>query len=87
MEDERDLIPLESNLYKSDLAVISHIIHMIEVDNFGHQKTFEVVFTTLWRNWDKDVFKQENMTLHCKENVKSHKEMDDKEVIDLWSES
>ena len=29
------LIPLESNLYKSDLVVISHTIQMIEVDNFG----------------------------------------------------
>ena len=38
MEEERDLIHLESNLYKSDLAVISHIIHMIEVDNFLESK-------------------------------------------------
>ena len=34
-----DLIPLESNLYKSDLVVISHTIQMIEVDNFWHVKT------------------------------------------------
>ena len=36
MEDRMDFTPLELNLYKSDLAVISHIIHMIEVDNFWH---------------------------------------------------
>ena len=50
MEEERDLTPLESNLSKSDLEVISHIIHMIEVDKFWHQKTFEVVLVDLWRN-------------------------------------
>ena len=32
MQDGMDLTPLQSNLYKSDLAVILHIIHMIEVD-------------------------------------------------------
>ena len=62
MEDERDLTPLESNLYKSHLAVISHIIHMIEVDNFWPKKTFEVVLANLWRNWDKEVYKQEKRT-------------------------
>ena len=33
MVDGMDLTPLVSNLYKSDPAVISHIIHMIEVYN------------------------------------------------------
>ena len=62
MEEEgRDLIPLESNLYKSDLAVISHIIYM-DMDNFWHQKTFEVVLSKLQRNWDKQVYEQENKT-------------------------
>ena len=42
-----DLTPLESNLHKSDLVVISHIIHMIEVDNFWCQKTFEAVLADL----------------------------------------
>ena len=41
---------MESNLYKSDPALISHIIHMIEVDNFWHQKTFEAILADLWRN-------------------------------------
>ena len=50
MAEERDLTPFESNLYRRDQAVISHIIHMIEVDNFWHQKTFEVVLANLWRN-------------------------------------
>ena len=34
MVDRRDLTLLESNSYKSDLVVISHIICMIEVDIF-----------------------------------------------------
>ena len=34
MVDGMDLTPLESNLYKSYPAVIAHIIHMTEVDNF-----------------------------------------------------
>ena len=53
MEEERELTYLELNLYKSDLAVISHIIHMIVVDNFWHQKTFEVVLADLQMNRDK----------------------------------
>ena len=35
---------------QSDPAVISHIIHMIEVDNFWPQKTFEAVLASLQRN-------------------------------------
>ena len=35
MVDGMDLTPLVSNLYKSDPAVISHFIHMIEVYNFA----------------------------------------------------
>ena len=50
MEDERDLTPSKSNSYQPDLAVIQHIIYMIEVDNFWHQKTFEVVLAYLQRN-------------------------------------
>ena len=36
MEEERNLTSLELNLYKSDLAVISHIIYWIEADTFWH---------------------------------------------------
>ena len=82
-----DLTPLESNLYKGDLAAISHIIHMIEVDNFWHQKTYEVVLADLWRNHDKEIHEQENEALHCTENEKTHEEMDEKEVINLCSEN
>ena len=40
VDEGRDLIPLENNLFKNDLVVISHIIHMIDVDMFWHKKTF-----------------------------------------------
>ena len=73
VEDGIDLTPLESNLHKSDLAVISHITHMIGVDIFWHQKTLEVVLAELWRNHNKEIHEQENETLHCTENVKSMK--------------
>ena len=38
MMEGMGLIPLESNLYKNDLVVISQTIQMIEVDNFWHLK-------------------------------------------------
>ena len=87
MVDGMDLIPLESNSYKSDLVVISHIIHMIEVDNIWHQKTFEVVLADLWRSHDEEIHKQENKALHCTENDKTNRKLDEKEVINLCSES
>ena len=36
-----NLIPLESNLHKYDLVIISQIINMIEAENFWHCKMFE----------------------------------------------
>ena len=45
------LIPLESNLYKYDLVIISQIINMIEADNFWHRKTFESVMNNLRNLW------------------------------------
>ena len=62
MEDRMDLTPFESSLCKGDLAVISHIIHMIEVDNFWHRKTFEVILANLQRNHIKEIHEQENET-------------------------
>ena len=41
VEEGRDLIPFESNLFKSDLVVISHIIYMIDVDIFGTERPLE----------------------------------------------
>ena len=79
--------PLESNSYKRDLVVISHIIHMIEVDNFWHHKTFEAVLANLQRSCDKENHEQENEALHCTENDKTKGKLEEKEVINLSSES
>ena len=46
-----NLMPLESNLHKYDLVIISQIINMIEVDNFWHRKMFESVMSSLWNMW------------------------------------
>ena len=53
MNERRDLIPLESNMFKTDLAVISHIMYMMDMDNFWHQKTFGAVLAELQRNHDE----------------------------------
>ena len=79
--------PLESNLFISHLVFISHIIHMINMDIFWHQKTFGLVLAKLWRNFDKQVNKQENQTKYCQEKAQIHKDKDKKEVIDLCGES
>ena len=82
-----DLTPLESNSYKRDPVVISQIIYMIEVDNFWHQKTFEAVLADLWRSHDEEILEQENEALHCTQNDKTNRKLDEKEVVDLCSES
>ena len=70
MANGMDLTLLKSNSYKSDLVVISHIFHMIEIDNFWHHKTFEAVLANLWRSHDEEIHKQDNEALHCTENDK-----------------
>ena len=81
------LIPLESNLHKNDLVVISQTIQMIEVDKFWNLKTFEAVLTKLQRRWDEVIHKQKDESTHCTENSKINNEMDGKEVIDLCSKN
>ena len=46
-----DSIPLESNLHKFHLVIISQIINMIKSDNFWHRKTFESVMSDLRNMW------------------------------------
>ena len=50
-----DLIPLESNLHKFHLVIISQIINMIESDNFWHCKTFQSVMSNLWNVWAEGI--------------------------------
>ena len=58
------LIPLELNLHRNDLVVISQIIQMIEVDNFWYLKTFEAVLTNLQRSWDEVINEQKDVSMH-----------------------
>ena len=46
-----DLTPLESNLHKYDLVIISQIIQMVKTDTFWPHKTFESVLSSLWNMW------------------------------------
>ena len=83
----RNLIPLESNLHKYDLVIISQIINMIEADNFWHRKTFESIMSDLWNMWMEGIWELENTHMHCTNNDENNNEMDGVEVIDLCSVS
>ena len=87
MMEGKGLTPLESNLHKYDLVIISQIMQMIEADNLWHLKNFEAVLTDLGRRWDEQIHKQKDVSTHCMENSEINDEMDGIEVIDLCSES
>ena len=59
MNDCRDLIPLESNMLKNDPGAISHIMYMIDMDIFWHQKTLGAVLAELQRNHGEKVYEQD----------------------------
>ena len=82
-----NLIPLESNLHKYNLVIISQIINMIESDNFWHRKMFESVMSSLWNMRTEGIGELENTHMHCTNNDKTNNEMDGVEVIDLCSVS
>ena len=87
MMEGMDLIPLESNLHKYDLVIISQIINMIETDGFWHRKTFESVLSNLWNMWMEGARELENASMYCTNNAKNDAEMDGVEVINLCSVS
>ena len=80
-------IPLESNLHKYDLLIISQIINMIETDGFWHQKTFESVLSDLANMWMEGICELENASMYCTNNGENNAEMDGVEVINLCSVS
>ena len=82
-----DLIPLESNLHKFNLVIISQIINMIESDNFWHHKTFESVMSDLRNMWAEGIRELENVQMRCTNNDENNNEMDGVEVIDICSVS
>ena len=87
MMEGMDLNPLESNLHKYDLVIISQIIQMIETDVFWHKKTFESVLTNLWKMWMEGIHELENASMFCTENGEIDDKMDGVEVVDLCSVS
>ena len=70
-----DLTPLESNLHKYDLVIISQIIQMIETDTFWHHKTFESVLSNLRNMWTEGICELENSAMYCTNNNKNNEEM------------
>ena len=82
-----NLIPLESNLHKYDLVIISQIINLIEADYFCHCKTFESVMSNLWHMWMEVIRELEKPHMHCTNKDENNNEMDGVEVIDLCSVS
>ena len=47
MDEGRELIPLDSDLHKSDPVIIQHIMQMIDTDIFWYGETFREVSTEL----------------------------------------
>ena len=46
---EREMILLESNLYKNDPVINQHIMQMINTDIFWYEKTFRAILMELWK--------------------------------------
>ena len=47
MDEGREMIPLESDLHKSDLAINQHIMQMIDTDIFWYRETFKAILMEL----------------------------------------
>ena len=49
MDEGRGMIPLESDLHKSDPAINQHITQMIDTDIFWYGETFKAILMELWK--------------------------------------
>ena len=65
MMEEMNLIPLELNLHKYDLVIISQIIYMFKADNFWHRKMFESVMSDLRNMWMEGIRELEIILMDC----------------------
>ena len=74
-DEERDIIPLESSVYKTDSVINQHIMQMIDTDITWYQKTFGAILTKLQK------FKNEKV------NTQLSEENSEKELIDFCNES
>ena len=82
-----DLIPLDLNLHKFHLVIISQIINMIESDNYWHRKKFVSVTSDLWNMWMEGIRELENAEMDCTNNDENKNEKDGIEVFNLCSVS
>ena len=87
MMEGMNLIPLESNIHKYDLVIMSQIKNMIKADNVWNRKTFESVMSDLQNMWMEGICELENTSMHCTNNDQNINEMEGVEVIDLCSVS
>ena len=74
-DGEREMIPLESNLYKNDPVINQHIMQMIDTDIFWYEKTFRAILMELRK------------IRNGKTIVQTSEEHSEKEMIDLCDES
>ena len=74
-DEERDMIPLESSLYKTDLVINQHIMQMIDTDILWYEKTFGAILTKLQK------------IKNGKVNTQISEENSEKELINLCDES
>ena len=63
MDEGREMIPLDSDLYKSDPAINQHIMLMIDTDIFWYGETFKEVLTELRK------IAHSETTMHTGENL------------------
>ena len=75
MMEGMNLIPLESNIHKYDLGIISQIIKMIETDSFWHYKSFESVLSDLQNMLTEGIHEFEIASMYCTNNAKNDTEM------------
>ena len=52
-DEERDIIPLESSLYKTDPVINQHIIQMIDTDITWYETTFGAILTELLEDQER----------------------------------
>ena len=74
-DEDGDIIPLESSLYKTDQVINQHIMQMIHTDISWYEKTFGAILIKLWK------------IRNGKTNMQISEENSEKELIDLCNES
>ena len=72
---KRELIPLESDLFKKDPVINQHIVQMIDTDTFWYEKTFKGILMELRKIQNRKMLTQ------------TSEEHSEKETINLCNES